>query len=93
MKNLLIAFLLVASTQVVAAVGCLPGNCCNNRPCDSVPTQPSRPNPRPQPACPTILAPKLSRFVNSCTECAESEVCGEYSNSIGEILGHRCESI
>lgn len=94
MKKLLILLSLIISTQLSAAIGCLPGDCCpGGVPCGG--RQPD-PNPRPRPprSClesnfidSTITTP---RFVSSCSECKQEEVCGEFSNSENVIVGYQC---
>jgi hypothetical protein len=95
MKMLFLLSTLMMSLSSYAAIGCLPGDCCNGHPCSETPV----PTPAPIPHCPggrplsTIPASfELNkRAVGTCTECREDEVCAEYSNSLGEVLGHECK--
>lgn len=92
MKNLIVLATLFFSTQAFAAIGCLPGDCCNNRPCGILTPSDPKPPSRPKP-CTTKNDFSLKRIVFSCESCSETEVCAEYTNSIGEALGYRCETV
>ena len=91
MKNLIFLAILIFSSQTFAAIGCLPGDCCEGRPCGSTPSRPTPPS-RPLP-CPTKNNFSLKRIVATCGSCLENEVCAEYTNYLGEALGYRCETV
>ena len=98
----LLAALTFTSTSF-AAIGCLPGDCCNNRPCGPD-NQPLPPPPPRNPGCRgnfqapletlNILKPKIAtRSVENCSECSPEEVCAEFSTFNGDVIGHSCQSL
>ena len=92
MKKVILLSMVVFQSSVFGAVGCLPGDCCNGRPCGGAPTYPTRPPSRPIPGCPRNVSTfqSIERKVESCHSCQETEVCAEFKNSEEEILGYRC---
>ena len=89
MKKILLLSLFVINSSLFAAIGCLPGDCCNGRPCSENPTNPPS---RPIPGCPKNVTQlqSIERKVESCHSCNETEICGEFKNSEEEVIGYRC---
>jgi hypothetical protein len=88
MKLVWIFLFLSLSSQTFAAIGCLPGECE-----DPI----HRPRPR-QPRCESTTlnefesaSPKHS--IQNCSECSDNELCAEYSNHLGEIIGRECKTL
>ena len=92
MKFIVFAILFISIHQnSFAAIGCLPGDCCNSHPCGEEPVPTPEPSCRPRSVQFSPIAEVTKRAVKNCHECNENEVCAEYSNNLGEILGHECK--
>lgn len=90
--------LMMSGYQSQAAIACVPGDCCNGRPCGSNPN----PNPPRGPDCPPrggrplFLNVKVSGTCSSvqvqdCSACASyANACTEHHDKAGDFVGYAC---